>query len=299
MRPNEVDLALHLVNDQLIDADGGRCGRVDDIELSGGVGKATRVAALLVGTAAWPARLPAPFAAALRGFVPGAMYRVDWEAVQDVTTTVKLSRMAAELHLGTKDGRNVRWVNEPAQGWLRLSSVLGLPVVRERGARWAASKTSCGADSRRAGRARRRALGGHRASRRQGRHHPAARSHKRTTARAASRCRAAVQPHRLEPRNRDQVDRVAGRRLTCPMRASPTVRALSLRASAPRLLGAMKRRSSHDMTSDKFRAACRCESGPRGFRKSPSPPLRRRRQSRRRRAQLRWCPISPSVQRRF
>ena len=133
MRPNEVDLALHLLDDQLIDAEGGRCGRVDDIELDGGVGKATRVAALLVGPAAWPGRLPAPFAAALRPFVPGAMYRVDWDAVDDVTTTVKLSRTAAELGIGAQDGRNVRWVNEPAHGWLRLSSLLGLRVINEHG----------------------------------------------------------------------------------------------------------------------------------------------------------------------
>jgi sporulation protein YlmC with PRC-barrel domain len=133
MRPNEVDLALHLLDDQLIDAEGGRCGRVDDLELSGGVGQTTRVAALLVGPAAWPGRLPGPFGAAMRLVVPGAMYRVDWDAVEDVTTTVKLSGTATELGLGAKDGRSVRWVNEPAHGWLRLSSLLGLRVVGDHG----------------------------------------------------------------------------------------------------------------------------------------------------------------------
>jgi sporulation protein YlmC with PRC-barrel domain len=133
MRPNEVDLALRLMDDQIIDSEGARCGRVDDVELSGGVGQATSVAALLLGPAAWPGRLPSPFAAAVRPFVSGAMYRVDWDAVQDVSTTVKLSRTAAELGLGARDGRNARWVNEPAQGWLRLSSLLGLRVVGEDG----------------------------------------------------------------------------------------------------------------------------------------------------------------------
>lgn len=133
MRPTEVDLALHLLDDQLVDAEGGRCGRVDDLELSGGVGQTTSVAALLVGPAAWPARLPGRFAPAMRLFVPGAMHRVEWDAVEDVTTTVKLSRTAAELALGAKDGRNVRWVDEPARGWLRLSSLLGVQVVGEQG----------------------------------------------------------------------------------------------------------------------------------------------------------------------
>jgi sporulation protein YlmC with PRC-barrel domain len=133
MRPNEIDLALHLLDDQLIDAEGARCGRVDDLELSGGVGKTTSVAALLVGPAAWPQRLASPFRHAMRPFVPGAMHRVDWDAVEDVSTSVKLSRTAADLGLGADDGRNVRWVGEPAQGWLRLSSLLGLRVVGQGG----------------------------------------------------------------------------------------------------------------------------------------------------------------------
>jgi sporulation protein YlmC with PRC-barrel domain len=133
MRPNEVDLALHLLDDQLIDAGGRRCGRVDDVELSGGAGEATKVAALLVGPGAWPARLARPFDAALQPFVPGSMYRIDWDAVEDVTTTVKLAKKAAELGLGTKDGRSVRWARERADGWLRLSSLLGIRVVGHRG----------------------------------------------------------------------------------------------------------------------------------------------------------------------
>jgi sporulation protein YlmC with PRC-barrel domain len=133
MRPNEADLVLHLLDDQLIDADGGRCGRVDDVELNGGVGETTSVAALLVGPAAWPARLPGRFGAAMRLCVPGAMHRVPWDAVEDVTTAVKLSRTAAELGLGANDGRNVQWVDEPAHGWLRLSSLLGLQVVGQDG----------------------------------------------------------------------------------------------------------------------------------------------------------------------
>jgi sporulation protein YlmC with PRC-barrel domain len=133
MRPEEVALALHLLDDQLIDVDGSRCGRVDDIELSGGVGQATSVAALLVGPAAWPARLPRALDAALQPFVPGSMHRIDWSAVEEVTTSVKLSARAAELGLGTNDGRNVRWVGEPADGWLRLSSLLGMQVITSHG----------------------------------------------------------------------------------------------------------------------------------------------------------------------
>jgi hypothetical protein len=37
------------------------------------------------------------------------------------------------LGLGTDDGRNIRWVGEPADGWLRLSSLLGMPVATRHG----------------------------------------------------------------------------------------------------------------------------------------------------------------------
>jgi sporulation protein YlmC with PRC-barrel domain len=133
MRRRDVDLALHLLDDQLIDADGKRCGRVDDLELEGYPGPEPRVAALLMGPAAWPARLPQPFDRLLRPLVPKAMHVLAWDKVADVTTTVKLDQAAAQLGLGTDDGRHVRWVHEPTPGRLRLSAILGKPVVTRSG----------------------------------------------------------------------------------------------------------------------------------------------------------------------
>jgi hypothetical protein len=49
--------------------------------------------------------------------------------VQDVATTVKLSRASADLGLGTDDGRNVRWNGTAAEGSLLVSALLGIPAV--------------------------------------------------------------------------------------------------------------------------------------------------------------------------
>ena len=58
MRPNELDLGLSLLDYPLTDSEGNASGRVDDIELAGGPGEATRVSALLTGSGVWPDRLP-------------------------------------------------------------------------------------------------------------------------------------------------------------------------------------------------------------------------------------------------
>jgi sporulation protein YlmC with PRC-barrel domain len=132
MRPNEVDLALHLLDDQILDAEGKRCGRVDDVELKGGPREATAVAALLVGPAVWPARLPRPLDSALQLLVPGPAFCVDWEVVQEVNTTVNLSRKAEELGIGQNDGRSVRWTGATVEDRVRLTDLMGKLVVDER-----------------------------------------------------------------------------------------------------------------------------------------------------------------------
>jgi sporulation protein YlmC with PRC-barrel domain len=128
----QVNLGLRLLDDQLIDSDEHRCGRVDDVELQGGPGQETAVAALLIGAGAWPRRVRSPFSRVLGGLTPGYMDCVPWSAVRDVATTVKLSLPAKELGLGTDDGRNARWVNDPIDR-LRLSALLGAQVVTSQG----------------------------------------------------------------------------------------------------------------------------------------------------------------------
>jgi sporulation protein YlmC with PRC-barrel domain len=133
MRGDEVDLGLRLLDDQLIDAEGRRCGRVDDIELEGGPGTQARVAALLSGAGAWRWRAPRRLAGVFGAVTPPFVHRIPWEDVDDVATTVKLARSAAALGLGTEDGRAVRWVREPVEGTLLVSQLLGARAVTASG----------------------------------------------------------------------------------------------------------------------------------------------------------------------
>jgi sporulation protein YlmC with PRC-barrel domain len=128
-----VNLGLQLLDDQLIDSDGHRCGRVDDVELDGGVGRELRVAALLAGTGAWAGRVPRAASAVIPALLSAWIVRIPWDVVEDVSTAVKLSRSAWELGIGTNDGRNLRWVSEDVPDSLLLSTLLGRDVVVDGG----------------------------------------------------------------------------------------------------------------------------------------------------------------------
>ncbi len=125
MSDTRVNLGLQLLDDQLIDSNGERCGRVDDVELKGEVGKKLGVDALLTGSGAWARRVPRPLSAAVPAIFAAWMVRVPWDAVKDVSTAVRLSQPANVLGIGTDDGRNVRWVNGELPDSLRLSSLIG------------------------------------------------------------------------------------------------------------------------------------------------------------------------------
>ena len=53
------DLVYRLLDDQIVDVDGRRCGRVDDVELMGGPGEALELGGLLTGRGAYADRMPA------------------------------------------------------------------------------------------------------------------------------------------------------------------------------------------------------------------------------------------------
>ncbi len=98
-----IDLALGILDHQLLDADDRRCGKVDDLELEGISEGTPRVAAILVGPSAWHGRgLLGRLAARIAG---GRLVRVPWEEVADVKAHVELRKTAAELRLGRGDER--------------------------------------------------------------------------------------------------------------------------------------------------------------------------------------------------
>lgn len=99
-----IDLGLNLLDHQLLDAEGRRCGKVDDIALEGGPGEDFEVVAILCGPGVWRARagLIGRIAAWLGG---GGRVRVPWEEVEGVGSHVKLRKRAQELGLGRGDDR--------------------------------------------------------------------------------------------------------------------------------------------------------------------------------------------------
>jgi sporulation protein YlmC with PRC-barrel domain len=88
-----IDLGLGLVDHQLVDSDGRRCGKVDDLELTGIREGRPQVTGVLVGRR--------------------RTVHVPWEEVAKVDSAVHLKRTAAEVRLGRGDVRArklVAWI---------------------------------------------------------------------------------------------------------------------------------------------------------------------------------------------
>jgi sporulation protein YlmC with PRC-barrel domain len=99
-----IDLGLNLLDHQLLDAEGRRCGKVDDIVLEGAPGGDLEVVAILSGPGVWRGRagLIGRVAAWLGG---GGRVRIPWDEVDQVGSHVKLRKRAEELGLGRGDDR--------------------------------------------------------------------------------------------------------------------------------------------------------------------------------------------------
>jgi hypothetical protein len=107
-RPRSIDLALGVLDHQVLDCEGRRCGKVDDLELDGVAEGKPRAASLLVGPPAWSGRGPLGRLAARLG--GGRTVHVGWSEVEDVGSAVHLRRTARELRLGAGDDRVRPWI---------------------------------------------------------------------------------------------------------------------------------------------------------------------------------------------
>ena len=97
-----VDLALGILDHQLVDADGRNCGKVDELELEGLDRGTPQVAEILVGGNAWRTR---GFLGRLAARLAGDAVHVPWSEVDSISSVVELKRTAAELRLGRGDDR--------------------------------------------------------------------------------------------------------------------------------------------------------------------------------------------------
>jgi sporulation protein YlmC with PRC-barrel domain len=101
---SQIDIGLHVLDRQLLDKNGRRCGNVDDLAIEGGAGEAPEVVAILVGPGYWPQR--AGRIGKLAGWIGGGRrVRVDWSDVSRIDSAVELKRDAEELGLGRGDDR--------------------------------------------------------------------------------------------------------------------------------------------------------------------------------------------------
>lgn len=110
-----MDVGYRMLDAQLVDVDGRRCGRADDIEFTGAVGEPLRISAVLTGHGVYPSRLPRRLAGlGRRVFGPGIMgrtiMRIPWRSVEDVDVTIRLRRPASELGLASVDLALEPWV---------------------------------------------------------------------------------------------------------------------------------------------------------------------------------------------
>jgi sporulation protein YlmC with PRC-barrel domain len=104
----DIDLGLGILDHQLLDSEGRRCGKVDDLELDGVAGGRPRVSFILVGGAAWSGRGRLGRLAAWLGRSRTA--RIPWDDVAGIDSGVRLRRTAQELRLGRGDDRARRWI---------------------------------------------------------------------------------------------------------------------------------------------------------------------------------------------
>jgi sporulation protein YlmC with PRC-barrel domain len=103
-----IDLALGVLDHQLVDSEGRRCGKVDDLELEGVAEGKPQVTAILTGPAAWSGR--GRLGARAARLAGGRVVRVPWSEVDDVASAVHLRKQAAELRLGRGDDRVRPWI---------------------------------------------------------------------------------------------------------------------------------------------------------------------------------------------
>ena len=100
----EIDIGLQVLDRQLLDKNGRRCGNVDDLAIEGGAGEEAEVVAILVGPGYWPQR--AGFLGRMAAWIGGGRrVRVDWKDVEKIDSAVELKREATELGLGRGDDR--------------------------------------------------------------------------------------------------------------------------------------------------------------------------------------------------
>jgi len=104
-KADEIDLAYRVLDLDLVDCEGIRCGKVDDLELSGAPGELSYVTAIQSGSGAFAPRVVRPLRGILSRIFGETTISVPWHQVEAFDASVTLSESARELGLGAGDRR--------------------------------------------------------------------------------------------------------------------------------------------------------------------------------------------------
>jgi len=109
----DVLLEKEILDHQLLDRDGRRCGNVDDLELAGEPGGDLVVVAILSGPGEFRRRLPRvarPLAWLLERAFGTGVTRVEWTDVDGHEGAIELRGRATDYGLGAGDDVAGRWI---------------------------------------------------------------------------------------------------------------------------------------------------------------------------------------------
>lgn len=110
MSEERMDAVYRLLDEELVDVNGQRCGRADDLRFSGDIGEPARLEGVLSGYGIWSSRFPRALRA-LGARLFGAEVagrnatRVPWEAVESFDHGIALKEPASELGLSAGEDR--------------------------------------------------------------------------------------------------------------------------------------------------------------------------------------------------
>jgi hypothetical protein len=111
MKEKHLDLVRMVLDHQLLDSNYVECGKVDDVELAGGVGELT-VRALLTGPGVAVGRLPGFLQSLARRLFGARATRVPWGEVQVITSHIKLNSHATDLGLAGAENKVAAWLKK-------------------------------------------------------------------------------------------------------------------------------------------------------------------------------------------
>ena len=113
---DRLKLVSQLLDLPIIDKDERSCGIVDDVELSGGAGKETRIEALQVGPGAYRGRMPGWMYWVVHKIAGDRITRVPADQVSEIGSVVKLKSAAEKLGLHLVEDKVGAWI--PRKGAL-------------------------------------------------------------------------------------------------------------------------------------------------------------------------------------